>query len=79
MIEAHFRAARFSVRPNEPYKGGWITRHFGQPEDDVHAIQIEINRRIYMDELTFEQRPEGMARLRQACAALLPTFEGLEL
>lgn len=79
MIEAHFRAARFSVRPNEPYKGGWITRHFGQPEDDVHAIQIEINRRIYMDEQTFEQRPEGMARLRQACAALLPTFEGLEL
>lgn len=79
MIVSHFRGQGFAVRPNDPYKGGWITRNYGQPDADVHAIQIEINRRLYMDEQLFTQRPEGMKRLREACASLLPLFEGLEL
>lgn len=73
----HFRLEGYSVRPNTPYKGGWITRYFGKPRHGVHAIQIEVNRALYMDEKTFEKKPAGMSRLAKTCAALLPRLEGL--
>jgi len=76
-VSAHFRTEGYRVIPNTPYKGGWITRSFGAPHEDVHAIQIELNRALYMDEGTFEQLPEGMQRLTAACAALLPKLESI--
>ncbi|RDV39908.1 N-formylglutamate amidohydrolase [Bradymonadaceae bacterium TMQ3] len=72
LVEEHFREKGFSVRSNEPYKGGWITRHYGQPQQGVHAIQIEIRRDLYMDERSFRIRREGLERLAEACTALIP-------
>lgn len=40
----------YSVEVNRPYAGGFITEHYGRPENGLHALQIEINRGIYMDE-----------------------------
>jgi len=40
----------YSVDVNRPYAGGFITEHYGRPENGLHALQIEINRAIYMDE-----------------------------
>jgi N-formylglutamate deformylase len=40
----------YAVVRNKPYAGGYITEHYGQPADDCHAVQIEINRALYMDE-----------------------------
>ncbi len=37
---------------NTPYAGGYITEHYGQPQVQSHALQIEINRALYMDEKT---------------------------
>ncbi|HEY1722708.1 MAG TPA: N-formylglutamate amidohydrolase [Magnetospirillaceae bacterium] len=48
---------------NLPYSGGHTTRHYGKPTDGIHAVQIEINRRIYMDESTHKKR-SGFARLQ---------------
>ena len=42
--------AGFSVKRNNPYAGGFITQHYGKPYESVHAIQIEINRSLYMNE-----------------------------
>lgn len=42
----------FSVRRNEPYAGAFTTAHYGRPGERVHAIQIEVNRRLYMNEAT---------------------------
>ena len=42
--------AGFSVKRNNPYAGGFITQHYGKPYENVHAIQIEINRSLYMNE-----------------------------
>jgi N-formylglutamate amidohydrolase len=50
LVAEHFEKAGFSVRPNDPYMGGFITRHHGRPALGVHAIQLEINRDLYMDE-----------------------------
>ncbi|GAB3131797.1 N-formylglutamate amidohydrolase [Novispirillum itersonii subsp. nipponicum] len=61
------------VMRNTPYAGGFITRHYGQPESRVHALQIEINRSLYMDEATYGQRrgfPTVQALLRDTLAAI---------
>lgn len=74
----HFRGVGYSVRPNDPYKGGWITRNYGAPARGVHAIQIEVNRDLYMDEKTFRARPDGLSRLTEACCELLPRLGELD-
>ena len=38
------------VEKNDPYAGGFITRNYGDPSFNIHSIQIEINRKLYMDE-----------------------------
>src|SRR5262249_29731400 len=43
-------SAGYHVTRNVPYAGGYTTRHYGQPDTGVHALQIEINRSLYMDE-----------------------------
>jgi len=45
----------YRVRRNDPYAGGFITRHYGKPRQHVHALQIEIARDLYMDEARFER------------------------
>lgn len=50
LAEAHFRALGFTVVRNRPYAGGFITEHYGQPSTGVHALQIEINRGLYLNE-----------------------------
>ncbi len=46
-----FREAGFVVARNNPYAGGFTTHHYGRPAEGQHALQIEINRALYMDEL----------------------------
>ena len=53
----------YRVRRNDPYAGGYITRHYGRPREGVHALQVELGRPLYMDE----------ARM-----AKLPAFDGVQ-
>jgi N-formylglutamate amidohydrolase len=53
------------VRRNDPYAGGYITRHYGRPREGVHALQIEIARELYMDESRIERLP-GFAAVQTA-------------
>lgn len=48
----------FTVAHNRPYAGGFITEHYGRPGHGFHAIQIEINRGLYMNEQTLEKTRE---------------------
>jgi len=41
----------YKVEFNKPYAGGFITQHYGRPENGLHALQIEINRGLYMNEV----------------------------
>jgi N-formylglutamate amidohydrolase len=69
-VQACFEALGYRVARNRPYAGGFITEHYGQPASAVHALQIEINRSLYMDEETLEPRP-GFARLRDDLTRIL--------
>ena len=60
IVEAarRFLAGRgFAVALNAPYAGGFTTGHYGRPWRARHALQIEINRAIYMDERNYRRKP----------------------
>ena len=65
---------------NGRFKGGYITRHYGDPDNKVHALQLEIAQRSYMDERTrvFEVKLAGQLRetLRQLIMAFLRAASG---
>ena len=53
-VEAACDASGFARVTNGRFKGGWTTRHYGRPPEGIHAIQMELACRSYMDE------PEGL-------------------
>jgi N-formylglutamate amidohydrolase len=54
-IEQALRECGYTVSRNKPYAGGFITEHYGNPAAGLHAIQLELNRALYMDERRFER------------------------
>ncbi|MGE0339735.1 MAG: N-formylglutamate amidohydrolase [Xanthobacteraceae bacterium] len=55
MVEHTLRAQGYTVLRNKPYAGGFITEHYGDPRAGLHALQIEVNRALYMDEQHYEK------------------------
>ena len=49
---------------NKPYAGGFITEHYGNPAAGLHAIQLEINRGLYMDERRYARSTRSALRRR---------------
>jgi N-formylglutamate amidohydrolase len=60
--ESTLRALGYTVSRNKPYAGGFITEHYGNPAAGLHALQLEINRALYMDERRYE-RSSNFGRL----------------
>ena len=54
-VEKTLRTLGYTVSRNKPYAGGFITEHYGNPAAGLHAIQLEINRALYMDERRYER------------------------
>ena len=63
----------YTVRRNEPYAGGYITRTYGRPREQVHALQIEIARELYMDEVRIEPLP-GFAAVQSSVTRFIAAF-----
>ena len=53
--ERWFASHGLKVQRNQPYAGGFITEHYGNPAAGLHSIQIEVNRALYMDERRYER------------------------
>jgi N-formylglutamate amidohydrolase len=70
-VDVHARTAGLSVEHDTPYRGGYTTVHYGRPAEDVHVIQVELARRLYMDEGSLQKVPERFARLRAFCTGLV--------
>ncbi len=77
-------AMGYTVAHNKPYAGGFITEHYGRPARHLHALQIEVNRGLYMDERTltkssgFDALADDMTRLAADLMAL-PDHNFLDL
>lgn len=81
--EAVLKRMGYAVGRNDPYAGGFITRHYGVPRRGRHALQIEINRQLYMDEAAiarasgFQSLRADLVKLVAALAKLAPSLPGV--
>jgi len=64
------KAMGYSVKINDPYKGVELVRAFSDPAAGRHSLQVEVNRRLYMDERTRE-KTAGFPKLQRDIAALV--------
>jgi N-formylglutamate amidohydrolase len=82
LAAGQLEALGYAVALNKPYAGGYITEHYGRPHKAQHVLQIEINRSLYMDEMSFEQSA-GFERLRASLETmvrgLVPGIPGLAI
>jgi N-formylglutamate deformylase len=73
LVEALLSGEGYQVRRNDPYAGGYVTRHYGRPAANVHVLQIEIARRLYMDEPAVE-KSAGFAALAADMTGLIASL-----
>jgi N-formylglutamate deformylase len=71
--ERAFVGQGFSLARNAPYAGGHTIHVYGRPGESVHALQIEINRGLYLDEERVERGPR-FAQMRRAIAGALQSL-----
>jgi N-formylglutamate amidohydrolase len=64
LVERQLESMGYRVARNAPYAGGYTTEFYGRPAEGVHALQIEINRAVYLNESTLVPT-EGFARLKR--------------
>ncbi|MHB1109415.1 MAG: N-formylglutamate amidohydrolase [Devosia sp.] len=77
LAEMVFAAAGLRVARNRPYAGGFCTRTYGRPQHGIHALQIEVSRHLYMNEVTLEKN-EGFPAMRQLIERLLVALVSLD-
>ncbi|MGZ3423219.1 MAG: N-formylglutamate amidohydrolase [Polyangiales bacterium] len=70
-VEAVAVAHHRSVEHDRPYRGGYSTTHYGRPSVRCHAIQVELARRLYLDENTLARKMDGLAATRAFGRALV--------
>ena len=76
-VERELEALGYRVARNSPYAGGYTTEHYGRPQKKVHALQIEINRSLYLDEARL-QPTAGFARLKDHLERLIGALAGAD-
>jgi N-formylglutamate amidohydrolase len=70
LVEDVLSGQGYRTRRNDPYAGGYVTRHYGRPREGVHVLQLEIARGLYMDEMAIERLPR-MQKLQQDLESLI--------
>jgi N-formylglutamate amidohydrolase len=78
LCEMVFAGAGLRVARNRPYAGGFIARTYGRPPHGIHAVQVEISRHLYMNEVTLEKN-EGFNAIRQLVERLTLALIGYDL
>jgi N-formylglutamate deformylase len=79
LVDRHFREAGLTVRHDDPYRGGWSTSHYGRPAQGWHAIQVELNRALYVDERTGRPRDGQFEALADLVVELVRKLGELDL
>jgi N-formylglutamate deformylase len=69
----------WSVAHDDPYRGGFTTGHYGRPDRRFHAVQVELARRLYMDEQTLHKKPNDFDKTRDYCRSLVARMGKLAL
>ena len=76
-VEHELEARGYKVARNAPYAGGYTTEHYGRPNRRTHALQIEINRGLYMDEHTIT-RKEAIASVTRDMTKVMAALGAID-
>ncbi len=71
---AYLKKGSYQINHNTPFKGGHITRYFGKPAENIHALQLEMNKILYMNDAEMEYDTQ---RAERVIKVLSPTFKAL--
>ena len=74
-VMADAEASPYDAVINARFKGGFITRHYGKPKNNVHAIQLELAQRAYMNEASLEYDKAKATELRDTLDRLLNSYQ----
>jgi len=77
LVERALQSMDYVVTRNTPYAGGFTTEHYGKPEEGQHALQIEINRALYMNESKIV-RAEGFEQLKKGVSQLIENLASID-
>ena len=75
-VKAIFEKYNFFVTKNHPFSGGYITKQYGNPSNAIHVIQIEINKKLYMDENSIKKN-KNFENLRTKLTAVIEELSNL--
>ena len=78
-LESAFRERGYKVSRNVPYAGGYCTVRYGAPSRNLHAIQIEISRRLYMCENTLRKKRSLFDRLQRDLTGIIGGVTRMDL
>ena len=77
VVEGELEAMGYRVTRNAPYAGGYTTEFYGRPGAGIHALQIEINRALYMNEATLDPHA-GFDRLKADLEAVFAALARMD-
>ena len=77
LVERQLAGLGYAVARNAPYAGGYTTEAYGRPVEGVHALQVEINRALYLDEALLAPKP-GFRRLAEDLEQVFRTLAALD-
>lgn len=78
LTDTLFTTAGLKVARNRPYAGGFVTKAYGQPHNNIHALQIEIGRHLYMNEVTLE-KSQNFISIQTILQKLIALYARLDL
>ena len=73
-VEQAAASSSYTTVLNGRFKGGYITRHYGDPTESIHAIQLELSQRCYMDEGTREYQDSNASKTVAILRQMLSVF-----
>ncbi len=80
LVVKSYKDVGFEVSLNWPYEGGGMTTLYGKPQKNQHTLQIELNRKLYMDETTKKPLKGEFERIQERLSqALTKIYRGLSL
>jgi N-formylglutamate deformylase len=79
VVERSAREFGLSIRHDDPYRGGHSTAHYGEPHRGTYAVQVELARRLYMDERGLTKKPSDFHSCQRFCDTLVAGLGKLRL
>ena len=64
LVKKCFKNYSYNTKINNPFKGGFITSYYGKPKNNIHFLQIEVNKSLYMDEKNLSLKKSNFSKLK---------------